>query len=201
MIERFGLLLSRGISDVGIFIHWAFEGHGDEAAVVAPCRLIDILGSAGINDAFGSAAPVLQVCHAEQGFRHIQVVGKRLMRLFYILRRYLPGELSRTRNLNTVIVYGETDGEIMLLPPTVTESIDKSFPQCINRHFKMFLPFETFACDAATQRKVFETEINARLKEFEEIAFCALVIAEHILIRADKPCHPQPEVRILVNIL
>ena len=65
----------------------------------------------------------------------------------------------------------------------------------------MFLPFETFACDAATQRKVFETKINTRLKEFKEIALGALVVAEHILIHTDKSCHPQPEVGILMDIL
>ncbi len=74
------------------------------------------------------------------------------MRLLGILRCYLSWKLPGTRNLNTVVVYRQTDGEIMLLPPAMTEGIDKSFPQRINRDLKMLLPFETFACDATTER-------------------------------------------------
>ncbi len=91
------------------------------------------------------------------------------MRLLDILQCYLSGKLSGTRNFNAVIVYRETDGKFMLLPPAMAECVDKSFPQRINQHLKMFLAFEAFACDTATERKMFEAEINTRLKEFEEI--------------------------------
>ncbi len=103
------------------------------------------------------------------------------MRLLDILRCNLSGKLPRTRNLNAVVVYRQTDSEIMLLPPTMAKCVDKSFLQRINQHFKMFLTFETFACNAATERKVFEAEINTCLKEFEEITLGTLVVTEQIL--------------------
>ena len=76
------------------------------------------------------------------------------MRLLDILRRYLSGELPGACNLYAVIVYGETDGEVMLLPPAMAKGVDKGFSERINRRLKMFLPFKTFACYTPTERGV-----------------------------------------------
>ncbi len=114
------------------------------------------------------------------------------MRLLDILRRYLSGELPRTCNLNTIIVYGKTDGEVMLLPPAMAQSIDKGFSLAVITDLKMFLPFGLLLVKfGPLRRKGLENRNSIPLEGVQRtLPSARLVVAGTYFIRADKPCHP-----------
>ena len=116
----------------------SFECHPNKRCILIVLRLGKVSLSTSIHDTADATTPILQERCFEEHVGNSWVLREGMMRLFDGFSCQFLWQMTRVLNLNTVIIYGNTNRTTCVVEKSMAECIRQGFSESFSRNFQLF---------------------------------------------------------------